>query len=413
MQTILFLIPAAFLLALNLYFFQLIRTVTQSLTVPWQQLIHVTYWGVSFILIVLLWLATDRTFFPLYLRYYIFSICLLIVVPQLIGCTVLLVEDIERAGTYVYRTIAGTPQEHLPGRRTFVSQAGLLLASVPFAGLLYGMVRTGFAVQVTEHELSFEELPPSFDGLKVVQISDLHTGSFASSSYFEEVVSRINSLDPDLILFTGDLVNNMAKEAEPFIEVFGRLQAALGVYSILGNHDYGDYIAWETKEAKQANFDRLKEVHRAMNWTLLTNEHVQLQRNGETLVLAGVENWSASRHFPKYGDLEKALRGAPETAFTVLMSHDPTHWDAKVVHHRNRVQLTLSGHTHGAQFGIEIPGFRWSPAQYIYRQWAGLYEHESGHKLYVNRGLGFIGYMGRVGIAPEITLLRLRSDNFA
>jgi predicted MPP superfamily phosphohydrolase len=220
-------------------------------------------------------------------------------------------------------------------------------------------------------------------------------------------VQMILDQKPDLILFTGDLVNNLASEMQDYIAVFSRLQAPLGVYSILGNHDYADYVKeWPTRTAKAENLAALKATHGKMGWRLLLNENLPLERNGEQIGLLGIENWSASRAFSRYGDMEKTYAGADKYPFKILMSHDPTHWDAMVRPEYPDIDLTLSGHTHGAQFGIENPWFRWSPVQWVYRQWAGLYE-EGKQKIYVNRGYGFIGYPGRVGILPEITVLEL------
>jgi predicted MPP superfamily phosphohydrolase len=224
----------------------------------------------------------------------------------------------------------------------------------------------------------------------------------------QQGVDKILKLKPDLILFTGDLVNNKAEEMLDYIDVFKQLAAPLGVYSVLGNHDYGDYVQWESKEQKTENLDRLKQVHGQMGWRLLLNENVLIERDGHKIALLGIENWSAKANFPKYGKMDQAHPGTEEVPFKILMSHDPSHWEAEVLNKYNDIDLMLSGHTHGMQFGVEVPWLRWSPVQYVYKQWAGLYE--SGHqKLYVNRGFGFIGYPGRVGILPEISLLELSS----
>jgi predicted MPP superfamily phosphohydrolase len=240
----------------------------------------------------------------------------------------------------------------------------------------------------------------------VVHISDIHSGSFTDKKAVERGVDMILNETPDLILFTGDLVNNKAEEMDQYADLFARLRAPLGVYSTLGNHDYGDYVEWSSPDEKRRNLERLKEIQETMGWRLLMNEHVVLERNGEQISLIGIENWSAKARFPKYGDLKKAYAGAEQYPFKILMSHDPSHWDAQVREEFRDIDLMLAGHTHGMQFGVEIPGFRWSPVQYVYRRWAGLYEQEN-QKLYVNRGYGFIGYPGRVGILPEITVLEL------
>jgi uncharacterized protein len=242
--------------------------------------------------------------------------------------------------------------------------------------------------------------------MKIVQISDVHSGSFNNKSAVQRGIEKILKLQPDLILFTGDLVNGRADEMANYKDVFARLQAPMGVYSILGNHDYGDYESWNSKEHKVQNLERLKGIHSEMGWKLLLNEHVVLEKNNDRMALLGVENWSAKANFPKYGRLEHAYSGVKDIPFKLLMSHDPSHWDAEVRTKYPDIDLMLAGHTHGMQFGVELPWFRWSPVQYVYRQWAGLYE-EGSQKLYVNRGFGFLGYPGRVGILPEITLIEL------
>jgi predicted MPP superfamily phosphohydrolase len=213
-------------------------------------------------------------------------------------------------------------------------------------------------------------------------------------------------LQPDIIFFTGDLVNNVADEMDELKTVFSKLAAPLGVYSILGNHDYGDYVQWESAQAKVANLEKLKTVHKEMGWRLLLNEHVGIEKDGQSIALIGIENWGARANFSKYGDLSAAYKGAENYPFKILLSHDPSHWEAEVCRDYKDIDLVFSGHTHGMQFGLEIPGFRWSPVQYVYKQWAGLYRKDQ-QKLYVNRGFGFLGYPGRVGILPEITYLEL------
>lgn len=402
------LIPIGLLLAIDLYFFQSIKTIGQDLTDKWQTVLYSSYWLTTLITFVALYVSATRESLPNHVRYYLFSAILVFIVPKIMGIIILLGEDLFRVGNGVVGLFASENEPFLEDRRKFISKAGLVLAAIPFTTMLYGMVVTAFNIRVKRETIYCDDLPGEFDGLKIAQISDLHSGSFASSSLIVEAVDKILSLEPDLIFFTGDLVNNQAKEAEPYIDEFKRLNAKFGVYSILGNHDYGDYGPWPTSEVKAENLERLKNVHRESGWNILLNQNKIIENNGEKLAIVGVENWGASRHFPKYGDLNKAVVGAEDVSFKILLSHDPSHWDAKIKDHPQKFQLTLSGHTHGAQFGIEIPGFKWSPVKYLYKQWAGLYEEE-GQNIYVNRGLGFIGYMGRVGIPPEISLLELKS----
>jgi predicted MPP superfamily phosphohydrolase len=254
--------------------------------------------------------------------------------------------------------------------------------------------------------LAFDNLPANFKGLTIVHISDIHSGSLENHSAVAAGVDMINKQKPDMVLFTGDLVNNKADEMDLLQSIFAKIQAPLGVYSTLGNHDYGDYVAWPSTEAKVANLDSLKKVHANMGWRLLMNEHVVLEKGNDKIALLGIENWGAKGRFPKYGRMQDAYPGTENIPFKILMSHDPSHWDAQVRTDYPDISLMLSGHTHGMQFGLENPFFKWSPVQWMYRQWAGLYE-EGNQKLYVNRGFGFIGYPGRVGIMPEITVIKL------
>jgi uncharacterized protein len=293
----------------------------------------------------------------------------------------------------------------MPGRRKFMGQLGLIVVSIPFAGALYGMLKGKYDFTVHRETLRFADLPEAFHGLKIVQISDIHAGTFDSIAGVQKGVDLIAAQNGDLILFTGDLVNNLATEADPYVEMFAKLQAPLGKFSILGNHDYGHYYRFESKEAGFANYQSVQAQSGNMGFELLKNQHVRIEKDGQSIVLAGVENWGLPP-FPQYGDLNKALEGVAENDFTVLLSHDPSHWDEQVRPHAKHIHLQLSGHTHGAQFGVEIPGVKWSPAQYRYKQWAGLYSDGDQH-LYVNRGFGHIGFPGRVGIWPEVTVIEL------
>jgi predicted MPP superfamily phosphohydrolase len=270
------------------------------------------------------------------------------------------------------------------------------------------MFRNPYRYQLLKAKLNIKDLHPDLSGLKIIQISDIHSGSFLLKEPVQESIRMIMEQKPDIIFFTGDLINALASEMEPFIEMFSSINAPLGVYSILGNHDYGDYHQWSNKEEKQKNFDELKQMHKNLGWNLLLNEHRQIPVKETLLNIIGVENYSAHPRFQKYGDLKKATEGLNGGSFTILLSHDPSHWDDQVIKDYRQIQLTLSGHTHGFQFGVEIPGFKWSPIQYVYPRWAGLYQLESQY-LYVNRGLGYLGYPGRVGILPEITLLTLEA----
>ncbi len=289
-------------------------------------------------------------------------------------------------------------------RKVFMQKAAILFGGLTLGTFIYGMANR-YRYNIKRMQIAFEHLPAAFKGLKIVHISDIHSGSFNNTEAVARGVQLINDQQPDLIFFTGDLVNNRANEMDDYISVFNKLKAKTGIYSILGNHDYGDYISWGSDEAKSQNLDQLKAVHKKMGWNLLLNEHISLDKDGEQIAIIGVENTSA-KGFHSYGDLSKAYRGAADVPFKILLSHDPSHWDAEVRTAFGDIALTLSGHTHGMQFGIDLPWLKWSPVQYMYKQWAGLYQ-EGKQFLYVNRGFGFLGYPGRVGILPEITVLEL------
>lgn len=319
-------------------------------------------------------------------------------------------EDLVRLGRLVYSFVRNLVRERkvrasAPGRRNFIRQTGLFLAAIPFTSMIYGVTKGKYNFKVNTVRLSFENLPEAFDGFRIVQISDIHSGSFDNREAVLEGISMVNDQNADLILFTGDLVNNDSREIEPFIEDFKKLQAREGVYSVLGNHDYGDYKQWESETEKEENQKLLHRYQEEMGFKLLNNAGCSIGREGEEIGLFGVENWG-NPPFPQRGDLDRSLSGNEHQPFKILMSHDPTHWNKQVISHPVHFDLTLSGHTHGMQFGVEIPGIKWSPIKYIYPQWAGLYQ-EAGQYLYVNRGFGFLGFPGRVGIWPEITVFEL------
>lgn len=297
----------------------------------------------------------------------------------------------------------------IPSRRKFISALALGIAALPFGALLYGMFRGKYRYKVLQYELSFKDLPKAFDGYKITQISDIHSGSFDNPEKIKYGIDLINKQQSDALFFTGDLVNNKASEMEPWMATFSDLKAKDGLYSVLGNHDYGDYVAWPSAAEKAANLDRLKEMQAAMGFKLLLNEHAYIEKDGARIAVVGVENWGKGG-FKKAGDLNKAVSGISKNDFKILLSHDPSHWEAEVIPHPQHFHLTLSGHTHGMQFGIEIPGWiKWSPVKWRYKQWAGIYE-DLGQFINVNRGFGFLGYPGRVGIWPEITVITLKKS---
>lgn len=336
------------------------------------------------------------------------------VVGKILVLLVMLVDDIRRLVTWLITSLAyGNSTDNGAAANTiersvFLKQLALVLGGVSLLGFTYG-IRNRYSYHVRKVKLKFDSLPASFRGLRIVQISDIHTGSFDNHSAVEHGIQRVLDQNADIIFFTGDLVNNHADEVDTkYQQIYSRLKAPMGVYSTLGNHDYGDYVQWPSKQAKIDNLDRLKKTHADMGWRLMMNEHIVLERGTDKIAVIGIENWSAKANFPKYGDMRKAYEGLKEkdVPFKILLSHDPSHWGAQVVTEYKDVHLTLSGHTHGMQFGVDSKWLQWSPVQYMYKEWAGLYT-EGGQQLYVNRGFGFLGYPGRLGVMPEITVFEL------
>ena len=327
---------------------------------------------------------------------------------QILVTILLLGEDIFRIpqGIYAYFSKMPNQVQFLPQRRKLISQIAIGLAAIPFASLLYGMFRGKYNFKVLSYKLEYDDLPEAFEGFKIAQISDIHSGSFDNPKKVQYGVDLVNAQDADVVFFTGDIVNNRAEEILPWIQTFKKINAKHGVYSILGNHDYGDYSPWESPEAKKKNMEDLKKAQKKMGWDLLLNESRFIEKQGQRIAILGVENWG-SGGFKKAGDLNKALSNVAAEDFKILMSHDPSHWEAEVIPHPFNIHLTLSGHTHGMQFGIEIPGWiKWSPIKWRYKQWAGIYE-KLNQRLNVNRGFGYLAYPGRVGIWPEVTVITL------
>lgn len=400
---------------LDLYIFQAVKTVGVDFKPVTRKVVYTLYWLVTaFTMATLLALPYLRgqSSAPAW-RMYPLAILLGILIAKLLSVSFFLVDDLRRAVQWVYLQFsapsvsgaAASKSGDAISRSAFLSWLGLGVGGSIFGTLLYGF-KNQYNYQIRKVKLAFSGLPAAFKGLKIVHISDIHSGSFMDSSEVLKGIETINGLSPDIILFTGDLVNDRAKEMVPFTEIFSRLSAPMGVYSTLGNHDYGDYAQWNSKEEKLENLEELKRTHARMGWKLLMDESVVLEKGDEKIGLIGVQNISGKPSFHSYGSLEKAYGDSATMPFKILMSHDPSHWDAEVRKNYPDINLTLSGHTHGMQFGIELPWFKWSPVQWMYRQWAGLYE-EGEQRLYVNRGFGFIGYPGRVGILPEITLIEL------
>ena len=341
---------------------------------------------------------------------YAFGFLLTLLALKIVVVPIMFSEDIFRGIVGIYnRMFSSNDTFYLPSRRKFVSQIALGLAAIPFTSLLYGMYKGKYNFKVLKYTLHFEDLPEAFDGYKITQISDLHSGSFDNKEKISYAVDLINEQQSDTILFTGDMVNNKATEMLPWKDTFNKLKANDGIYSVLGNHDYGDYVDWDFEELKTQNLKDLEQVQKEIGFDLLRNESRFIQKNGQRIAIVGVENWG--KGFKQKGDLKKASEAIDVNDFKILMSHDPSHWEYQVVDDEYHYHLTLSGHTHGMQFGIEIPGWiKWSPVKWRYKYWAGIYEQKK-QLINVNRGFGVLAYPGRVGIWPEITVIELKKGS--
>jgi hypothetical protein len=394
------------LIVVELYAFQALKTLIK---IKWALFSYQVISVVIFIFIIYSFMQFDRSVGQTKQTLFTMGLVLLVYVPKMVLTLVLLGEDIFRigAGSVNYFIEYDTNTSFFASRRKFVSQLGLGLAAIPFMSLIYGITIGRYNYKVIKQRIFFPDLPEAFDGFTITQISDVHSGSFDNSEKVNYAIDLVNEQNSDMILFTGDIVNTDAKEMYPWIETFNRIKKhEYGKYAVLGNHDYGEYVTWPTEKDKDDNFQAIKNLYGQIDFKLLLNQHTYIQKGNDKIVVIGVENWG--QNFKKAGDITKASEEVHQEDFKILMSHDPSHWEYEIKNHEKNFHLTLSGHTHGMQFGIEIPGyFKWSLAQYVYAQWAGLYEH-FGRYVYVNRGFGYHAYPGRVGIMPEITVIELK-----
>lgn len=396
-----FIVLLAVFFIIEIYVYQAIRNITTN------NYIRIGYWVFTLLAygIILYWILTfnkaSRDHQQIQLMV---SAMMIFVLPKLLSVMFLLIGDFTRFLEFGFKYFTAK-ENYFPERRKFISTTALAAAGIFSALAIDGIIFGKYRHTVRKVKLRFKNLPENFKGYKIVQISDVHSGSFFNPQKLQKAIDLINEQDADVVLFTGDMVNNYADEFKPFIPLFKSIKAKDGKFSILGNHDYGDYGAWNSREEKAQNIPTLKNYQAEAGFKMLRNENIALEKNGEKIYLLGVENWGI-KPFPQYGDLDKALKGVPEDAIKVLMSHDPTHFDEVVKKHKTNVHLTLSGHTHGMQFGLDLKNIKWSPVKFKYKKWADLYESE-GKYLYVNRGFGVIAYPGRVGINPEITVIEL------
>lgn len=395
------------ILGFNWYSSLAIKTITKN---PW------FYYGYLTLNLIIIINFVAQIILKNFSSYFFYSLGLVLVISffQISITLFLLLEDFIRLPVWIYNLFNKGSENaisFIPQRRLFISQLSILLASIPASALLIGMIRGKYNYKVIKHQLSFERLPVDFHGFKIIHISDFHCGSFDNKKKFSYGIDLINQQNADIILFTGDMVNNIADEILPWKELISSLKAPYGKYAVLGNHDYGDYTAWDKQEDKINNFKKLIALENEMGFTVLNNRNEKIKIKNSSIDLLGVENWGSG--FKQKGNLDMALGGTKPEDFKILMSHDPTHWQEKVLVHQQKIDLTLSGHTHGMQFGIEIPGIiKWSPAKYRYKHWAGIYQ-EFDQLINVNRGFGFLAYPGRVGIYPEITCITLQKQELS
>ena len=396
-------ISIVLIVLIEIYTFQAFKTISKNKFVRYSFLFLSIAAYINFLVTVLTYSRSDGQTPQFQMAS---GLLLTVLIPKLIVIFVLFGEDIYRWILKVISALSSGETKSLVGRRKFISQLALGIAAIPFASFIYGIIQGKYNYKVLKYQLTFKDLPEAFDGFTITQISDIHSGSFTNKEKIQYGVDLINEQKSDIMLFTGDIVNNKADEMDDWIDVFDKLEAKEGKYAILGNHDYGDYMDWKSPQDKVDNFQKVKDIHKKIGFDLLLDEHRYLEKNGEKIALLGVENWG--KGFNQAGDLQKAAAHIKKEDFKILMTHDPSHWEYKVKEDPFNYQLTLSGHTHGLQMGIEIPGwFKWSPSKYVYKQWAGLYE-EAGRFVNVNRGFGYHAFPGRVGIWPEITVIELK-----
>jgi uncharacterized protein len=402
----------AVLLLIDWYLFQAIITITRDWTSVWRQIVRYSFWIPTLLSVggILYYVVGDPYSLSQNARSIILTSFFGIYLSKLFGIIVLFVDDLHRGVKWVARLFYRGASGELPGdaisRSEFLSKTAMIATAIPFGAMAYGVISGAHDYRVRRKTIYLPNLPKSFDGITIGQLSDIHSGSFFNKTAVKGGVEMLLNEKPDVIFFTGDLVNNESSEVIEYIDVFGKLRAPLGVFSVTGNHDYGDYKHWSSVEAKRQNLKDLFAAHKEMGFNLLLNENRFITEGNDQIAVLGIENWGAGR-FAKYGKLDQAYKGSEDAPVKLLLSHDPSHWDAQVRPYFPDVDIAFAGHTHGFQFGVEIGNFKWSPSQYVYKQWAGLYQ-EGSQYLYVNRGFGYLGYPGRIGMPPELTIIELK-----
>jgi uncharacterized protein len=398
-------------LLVDIYVFQAILSVSKGWSPLWKNFARYGFWIPTILSIAaLLWWTFDDPYkYSANFRNWVITGLVATYFSKIFGVLFVFVDDLQRGVRYVIQYFQKDPGTSLPGeaitRSDFLMKTALAATAVPLGAFAYGIISGAHDYRIRRVTLNLPNLPKSFDGIRIGQVSDIHSGSFWNKTAVKGGVEMLLKEKTDLIFFTGDLVNNEASEVKEYLPIFEKLKAPLGVFSITGNHDYGDYKRWESPEAKQRNFLNVVNANKQMGYDILMNENRILEQGGDKLAIIGIENWGTK--FSKHGKLDEAYRGTDEAAVKLLLSHDPTHWDAQVRPMYKDIDATFAGHTHGFQFGVEIANIKWSPVQYVYKQWGGLYKEDNQY-LYVNRGFGYIGYPGRVGMPPEITVFELK-----
>ena len=409
------------MLLIDIYAFQAVRMITGNLSSGAARIIHIIYWTFSAICLAAFayYHLSPYEFITSGIRTAIATGLFVIYFSKVFIVLFTLIDDLRRMVLWISEKVKGyfaynnaspdvTPSENAISRSEFLAKTGVIISAVPFVTMGYGIISGAHDYRVIRKQVYLKNLPAAFDGIKIAQISDIHTGSFYNKTAVKGGIEMLLKEKPDLAFFTGDLVNTKAEEVKDYIDLFEKVKAPLGVYSTLGNHDYGNYHDWSSEAAKKQNLNDLMTAHKLMGWNLLNNENRIIKVDNEQLAIIGVENWGSSDWQPKLGDIEKGKKGTEDVPVKLLLSHDPSHWEAEVIPKHKDIDIMFAGHTHGFQFGIELGDFiKWSPSQYYYKQWAGLYQQDEQY-VYVNRGYGYIGFPGRIGMPPEITILELK-----
>lgn len=406
-----FVIIVGLLLAVDVYLYQAVVAVSRDWAPVWRSGVRIAFWMPTVLCVGILawWMFGDPYRITAAMRNWMATALFATYFSKLFGILFVFADDLQRGVRWIAERFGSSGTDALPGqaisRSEFLTKAALVATAIPFGTMAYGILSGAHDYRVRRVKVKLPNLPSAFDGMRIGHLSDIHSGSFFNKTAVKGGVEMMMKEKPDVIFFTGDLVNNQAIEMKEYVNVFDKLKAPLGVYSVTGNHDYGDYHHWSSKEAKQRNFRDLMQAHKEMGYRLLMNEHHVLRDGADYIAILGNENWGG-RGFGKYGKLDLAYKGSEDAPVKLLLSHDPSHWDAQVRREYPDIDVMFSGHTHGFQFGVEIGDFKWSPSQYAYKQWAGLYREDNQY-LYVNRGFGYLGYPGRIGMPPELTVLEL------